>query len=410
MEANEPAATPSALWDKILTTTPVVLTVIATLLAGQSTSEMTRAQYHRSLAGQMQSKVADQWAFFQAKRTRKTVLEKAADGQAARVLDDQLDENALRKLTERLAADFRLAEDETERLVGMVDKLGPAGAAFATFKTVAQKALREARGGGEDARRTQASSAEKLHGLAGAGQPEVWHWLNSDDVPRIQERHSTDQAIGKARQAIADRRPDAELVPLVKAVQPEPLREALEAADANAAAFDGVTRPIDQTIHQLNDVAAESVRLAHRLARLTRDLKLALPVASLSGPAAEIGTATERLDRHAADVRVAADEVGGALRMAWDRFTARRYDRDAAYNQDAAFLYEIQVHQESAESDRHLNRSRNFLYGMLAAQMATTIATLALAVRMKSVLWGLASLAGIGAVLYGIYVYLDLVP
>src|SRR5712692_4237638 len=61
---------PRTPWDSILTSTPVVLTVVATLLAGLSSSEMTRAQYHRSLAAQHQSKAGDQWSFFQAKRTR----------------------------------------------------------------------------------------------------------------------------------------------------------------------------------------------------------------------------------------------------------------------------------------------------------------------------------------------------
>src|SRR5712664_4037767 len=66
-------------WQAVLTTTPVVLTVVATLLAGLSTSEMTLAQYHRSLAGQNQSKVSDQWGFFQAKRIRGTGMEEAFD-------------------------------------------------------------------------------------------------------------------------------------------------------------------------------------------------------------------------------------------------------------------------------------------------------------------------------------------
>src|SRR5437016_14453760 len=61
---------PKKFWDSILTSTPVVLTVVATLLAGLSSSEMTRAQYHRSLAAQHQSKAGDQWSFFQAKRIR----------------------------------------------------------------------------------------------------------------------------------------------------------------------------------------------------------------------------------------------------------------------------------------------------------------------------------------------------
>jgi hypothetical protein len=61
---------PQTLWGKILAATPVVMTVVATMLAGLASSEMTRAQYTRALAAQEQSKTGDQWAFFQAKRLR----------------------------------------------------------------------------------------------------------------------------------------------------------------------------------------------------------------------------------------------------------------------------------------------------------------------------------------------------
>lgn len=54
------------VWDKLLGSTPVVLTVLATVLAGLSSAEMTRAQYFRAPAAQYQSKVSDQWNFFQA--------------------------------------------------------------------------------------------------------------------------------------------------------------------------------------------------------------------------------------------------------------------------------------------------------------------------------------------------------
>ena len=78
---DSPATKPpvTGLWGGILTVTPVVLTVLATILAGLSNSEMTQAQYHRSLAAQYQSKVGDQWAFFQAKRIRGSALETAAN-------------------------------------------------------------------------------------------------------------------------------------------------------------------------------------------------------------------------------------------------------------------------------------------------------------------------------------------
>src|SRR5580658_1150336 len=57
-------------WETIVITTPVILTVVATVLAGLSSSEMSSAQYFRSLAAQMQSKVSDQWGYFQAKKLR----------------------------------------------------------------------------------------------------------------------------------------------------------------------------------------------------------------------------------------------------------------------------------------------------------------------------------------------------
>ena len=64
------ADVPPTKFGKLLTSTPIVMTVIATMLAGLSSSEMTRAQYDRSLAAQQQSKAGDQWSFFQAKRLR----------------------------------------------------------------------------------------------------------------------------------------------------------------------------------------------------------------------------------------------------------------------------------------------------------------------------------------------------
>ena len=64
------ADVPPTNWGKILAATPVVMAVVATLLAGLASSEMTRAQYDRALAAQQQSKAGDQWSFFQAKRLR----------------------------------------------------------------------------------------------------------------------------------------------------------------------------------------------------------------------------------------------------------------------------------------------------------------------------------------------------
>jgi hypothetical protein len=70
---------PQSGWGKILTATPVILTVVATALAGLASSEMTRAQYSRSLAAQQQSKAGDQWGFFQAKRLRSALQRNTLD-------------------------------------------------------------------------------------------------------------------------------------------------------------------------------------------------------------------------------------------------------------------------------------------------------------------------------------------
>lgn len=74
MQVEVPAelksSVPHTMFGKLLAATPVVMAVIATMLAGLSSSEMTAAQYARSLAAQQQSKAGDQWSFFQAKRQR----------------------------------------------------------------------------------------------------------------------------------------------------------------------------------------------------------------------------------------------------------------------------------------------------------------------------------------------------
>src|SRR5439155_15953570 len=70
---------PKSATTKALGAVPVALTVLATILAGLSSSEMTRSMYYRSLAAQYQSKAGSQWAFFQAKRMRGTTLEASVD-------------------------------------------------------------------------------------------------------------------------------------------------------------------------------------------------------------------------------------------------------------------------------------------------------------------------------------------
>ena len=74
---------PPTKWGKILGVTPIVMTVIATMLAGLASSEMTKAQYDRSLAAQLQSKAGDQWSYYQAKKLRSAVARNTLDLLAA---------------------------------------------------------------------------------------------------------------------------------------------------------------------------------------------------------------------------------------------------------------------------------------------------------------------------------------
>lgn len=86
---------PQNKWGKILGVTPIVMTVIATMLAGLASSEMTKSQYDRSLAAQLQSKAGDQWGYFQAKKLRSAVARNTLDMLAATSEVAPLDGSAL---------------------------------------------------------------------------------------------------------------------------------------------------------------------------------------------------------------------------------------------------------------------------------------------------------------------------
>jgi len=95
---------PQTMWGRILLATPVVMTVVATLLAGLASSEMTRAQYNRSLGAQQQAKAGDQWSFFQAKRLRGTMQLSTLDLLKTTVSVRPLDEAGLKRFGELEAA------------------------------------------------------------------------------------------------------------------------------------------------------------------------------------------------------------------------------------------------------------------------------------------------------------------
>jgi hypothetical protein len=71
------------------------MAVIATMLAGLASSEMTKAQYDRSLAAQLQSKAGDQWNYYQAKKLRDASARNTLDQLAATAEISPLDASVL---------------------------------------------------------------------------------------------------------------------------------------------------------------------------------------------------------------------------------------------------------------------------------------------------------------------------
>jgi len=268
---------PQTQWGKILTATPVIMTVIATLLAGLASSEMTRAQYDRSLGAQLQSKAGDQWSYFQAKKLRG-------------------------------AMQF----DSLELLQATTD----------------------------------------VHPIENPALEKIPSILSVDKVV-------LDPDLLAALHAVANDRPESEITARLKPVKDKTLADELQSARDEARDFDAALAPANQALAQLEK---------------------ALP---------------------AGDPSAARDLTAAKM-----RFYAARYDAEARLNQNIANLLELQVRKANISAERHHARSGKFFFGMLAAQAAVIVSTLAMAARQRNLLWTLAAAAGLAAIVFAIYVYL----
>lgn len=293
---------PQSLWGKILSSTPVVMTVISTMLAAMANSEMNRAQYDRALAAQLQSKAGDQWNLFQAKRLK----------------------GALQRSTlDILQGSATLHPLDAQQSVANAD------------------------------------SAEARAALT---------LLREGKLPKTVASAPFDPAIKAALDAVGSSRPESEIVARVAAIDDAAIARALQLANDRARDFDEATVPVNQLIDRMGS-----------------------GVGPLKGAPQE-------------DEAVRAQ--GRDLIAARLRYTSLRYDAEAKLNQDIAGLYELQVRKGNISAERHHNRSQSFFYGMLAAQAAVVIATFAMAARQRNLLWSIAAVAGLGAVLFAAYVYL----
>jgi hypothetical protein len=366
---------PPTVWGKILITSPVVMAVIATMLAGLSSGEMGRAQYDRSLAAQQQSKAGDQWSFFQAKRLRSVTQRNTVDLMQAMIEIGPLSMDALKKSAAQFPAEMDLAGNQIQEMRQRMPG-GDADAAIAAARTAAEKYLQNV------AQRKAEAAAIKSEMLAALDSPEVATAIVSMQcgaLPDIGADPVLDPDLKTALDVLESSKPESEIAPFVAAVGDKVLYDALRVAKDRAQALDVVTRPTSQAIDRIEKL----------LARQTALLQEARAVLAMGGVAPRLAPT---LNREFAAARLA--------------FAAVRYDGEARRNQAVANLYELQVRKSNLSAERHHMRSQRFFYGMLGAQLAVIISTFAIAARQRNLLWSLAAAAGLLALAFGGYVYL----
>jgi hypothetical protein len=320
---------PPTNWGKMLAATPVVMAVVATLLAGLASSEMTRAQYDRALAAQQQSKAGDQWSFFQAKRLRGAFQRSSLDLLQGIVEVRPLDAAALKHSAEQLPAQPEQSEAAKVRTELLAALDSPAG----------QQAL---------------------------------GFLQRGELPPAGAAAAPDPNVKAALDAVESLKPEPELKPLLAQVNNKVLEDALRAARDLAQTFDMATKPVNNSIDQLEN-------LVNRQAACLRAMSSSPP----SGASLTRDFTAARL-----------------------HYGALRYEVEARLNQAIANLYELQVRQSNISAERHHDRSQRFFFGMLAAQLGVIVSTLAMAARQRNLLWALAATAGLLAIAFAIYVYL----
>ncbi|MFT3784306.1 MAG: DUF4337 family protein [Nibricoccus sp.] len=192
---------PHTLLGRMMAATPVVMTVVATMLAGLASSEMTKAQYDRSLAAQQQSKAGDQWSFFQAKR--------------------------LRSALQRNTLDLLQASNEVH----------PLDTANLTQAVAGSEAL--------TAKLTSPETQTALE------------LLQKGSLPTLSAPAPLPQEIKDAQHAIESLRPDPEVAAAVTKVTDDQLTAAILAGKERADALDAATKPINEVVDAIDTTLAQ---------------------------------------------------------------------------------------------------------------------------------------------------------
>lgn len=236
---------PKSTAAKALAAVPVALTVLATILAGLSSSEMTRSMYYRSLAAQHQSKAGSQWAFFQAKRIRGTTLDATVD--LVRTLTDAppFEPGNLRSLAARVEDGLRN------------------GASAAADKAKAAR--------------------QKLDALLDRAEvKKAWEYLAGAKLPSIEESRIQDEAIGEVVKAVRAHQTEPQTVEKVTRINAAKLDEAINAAEANADAFDEACKPATAVVRDLDAIVNEFAAAVREAGSNGGDARAALKSLSAS--------------------------------------------------------------------------------------------------------------------------------
>ena len=394
---SAPAQQKPSLFSTVVASTPVLLAVIATLILGQSSSEMTKAQYQRSLASQNQSQVANQWDFFQSKRNRGSLYEATAVVLSAQKADpfnkdDPLDfaEFMLReiqstlketpKLRDRLRALEQEADDALKRVTKVLNP--PKEGAVIDGEKLTPENVKAALDALEDYPKATPEKSDR-DGEIDKEQNELLAAIR-DDVRKLIK-------------------PEKEIAPLTLTLKTETLDKAMERAKAKAAEVSRRGKSMDGILAKIDALVYQNVQLARKYERIVAPYLVALDKVKDADQVA-------KLEEHIHHVRRDSAQLIANYKAARYAFDARRYEDDARGNQDVAYLYAIQALQSSARSDRHLSRSFGFMIAMLVAQAGVTIGTLALALRWRLPTWLIAVIAGLSAIALGVYVFLELGP
>jgi hypothetical protein len=384
-------------FDRILGSTPVVMTVIATILAGMSSSEMTQAQYHRSLAAQSQSKAGDQWSFFQAKRIRGMSLQTTIDLLQAVSGSARVDPAFLQTAVQQLIAGLEEMKKETDHLLrgAKASKNGSAAQKLSEAATRLNRLL--------DTKLTEARklSAELDKELSRTEIQQALGFLTSDRLPVPETKIPQQGQIAEAMKAVSERRPETQISAILSEVKPVEIDQGIQTAEVNALAVERANKPVNAALDKLATIMQNLAAIAREVQRATREM-----VQSGRGSSPEIESKIASLPRTALEARQNLDEANNDLKVAEYNYMVRRYRSEADANQNAAVAHETQVRKSSLTSEKHRERSKDLFYGMLIAQAGVTIATLSLALRFRSTLWTFATLAGVIALAIGVRVYL----